>query len=266
MLAEVFGEPKLKTYRYRDIHSFRVGITVDGARVGDEGDISISLLVADDKGELPQKLHQARDESRHDRHKNDVYWTFAFTPEIDDLVANLHTSRQMVARYEQLRAQSRITNEEMSALSSEKQEALRVLGRLRDKVEAVVMEGAGMFGGVARDGSSLGKTVVEAFGKYLEAVIPDLYSKLSMGARQLKGQRLRRCSRRPTSRGCQMCCTAARRASIWSFRMAQSGCPTRRLMWPRRCSISEARALLRQQGHRQAPRSAFRGNWLRLGP
>ncbi len=230
MLAEVFGEPKLKTYRYRDIHSFRVGITVDGARVGDEGDISISLLVADDKGELP------------------------------------HASRQMVARYEQLRAQSRITNEEMSALSSEKQEALRVLGRLRDKVEAVVMEGAGMFGGVARDGSSLGKTVVEAFGKYLEAVIPDLYSKLSMGARQLKGQRLRRCSRRPTSRGCQMCCTAARRASIWSFRMAQSGCPTRRLMWPRRCSISEARALLRQQGHRQAPRSAFRGNWLRLGP
>jgi len=187
VLAEVFGEPKLKTYRYRDIHSFRVGITVDGARVGDEGDISISLLVADDKGELPQKLHQARDESRHDRHKNDVYWTFAFTPEIDDLVANLHASRQMVARYEQLRAQSRITNEEMSALSSEKQEALRILGRLRDKVEVVVMEGAGMFRGVARDGSALGKTVIEAFGKYLDAVIPDLYSKLSMGARQLKG-------------------------------------------------------------------------------
>src|SRR5260370_32827045 len=75
VLAEVFGEPKLKTYRYRDIHSFRVGITVDGARVGDEGDISISLLVSDDKAELPQKLDQARDESRHDSHKNDVYCT-----------------------------------------------------------------------------------------------------------------------------------------------------------------------------------------------
>jgi len=187
VLAEVFGEPKLKTYRHGGIHSFRVGITVDGARVGDEGDISISLLVADDKSELAQKVDQARDESRHDTHKNDVYWTFALTTEIDGLVANLYASRQMVSKYEQLRAQSRITNEEMSALSSEKQEALRILGRLRDKVEAAVLEGTGLFRGVARDGSALGKTIIEAFGKYLEFVIPDLYSKLSMGARPLKG-------------------------------------------------------------------------------
>lgn len=187
VLQDVFSEPKVKTYRYRDLRSFGVGIAVDGARVGDEGNVTLSILAGDDEADRAQKLEQARDESRQASHQNDIYWVFALTPEIDDLIANLHASRQMVGKYDQMRAQNRITNEEMAALSAEKQEVLRIEARLREKVETALVAGTGVFRGVSRDGSSLGKTVPEVFGKLLEIVVPDLYPKLEMGARSLKG-------------------------------------------------------------------------------
>jgi hypothetical protein len=187
VLQEVFAEPKVKTYRYKNLRSFSVGITVDGARVGDDGDMMLSILTADDDSDRAQKLDQAVDDSRQESHRNHFYWVFALTQEIDNLIANVHASRQMVTKYDQMRAQNRITNDELMSLSSEKQEVLRTEARLREKVEAALVAGSGVFRGVSRDGSSLGKTVPEVFAKLLEIVVPDLYPKLEMGARSLKG-------------------------------------------------------------------------------
>jgi hypothetical protein len=186
-LQEIFAEPKVKTHRYKDLRSFSVGISVDGTRVADEGNITLAILAADDEDDRVAKLDQAHNESRQKSHENNVYWVFALTPEIDDLIANLYASRQMVAKYDQLRAQNRITNEELSSLSAEKQEALRIEGRLREKLEIALLAGTGIFRGVARDGSALGKTLPEVFGNLLDRAIPDLYPKLELGARPVKG-------------------------------------------------------------------------------
>lgn len=108
-LRDIFGEAAFRTYRYKDYRSFRVGLRVEGAQIGDEGDLPLSLCIAEDAEEMPKRLAEVRDESRQDSHKNDVYWVFALTPEIDELVAQLYASRKMVEKYDQLRAQNRIT-------------------------------------------------------------------------------------------------------------------------------------------------------------
>ena len=52
VLREIFGEASFRTYRYKDYRSFRISIRVDGATIGDEGDLPLSLCIADDAEEL----------------------------------------------------------------------------------------------------------------------------------------------------------------------------------------------------------------------
>ena len=106
-LRLIFGEPALRTYRHKDYRTFRTGISVDGTAVGDEGDIKVSLAMAEDDSELSNRINEIRDESRQKAHENDLYWVFSLAPEIDELVAQLFASRKMVEKYDQLRAQSK---------------------------------------------------------------------------------------------------------------------------------------------------------------
>ena len=186
-LGEIFTDPKLKTYRYRDLRSFRVGITVDGVRAGDEGQITLALQSADDREAWAGQFAATQDESRQPAHWNDLYWVFGLTAGVDDLAANLYASREMVKKYDQLRAQNRISHEEAACLQAEKVEVLRLQGRVREKTAETLVAGAGLFRGYARHGADLGKTPAEIFKKLLDAVVPNLYGKLEMGARPLKG-------------------------------------------------------------------------------
>jgi hypothetical protein len=187
ILQAIFSEPKLKTYRFRDLRNFRVGISVNGILVIDDGQVPISLRVAEDFSLLAKKMDETREESRQEIHRNDLYWVFPLTSEIDSLVAYLFASREMVKKYGQLQSQNRITNEEAACLSSEKQEVSRLQMRMVEKLGLAVESGSGMFRGVSKDGSSLGKGLPEMIKKFLDAFVPDLYPKLEMGARALKG-------------------------------------------------------------------------------
>lgn len=186
-LRSIFGEPALRTYRHKDYRTFRTGISVDGTAVGDEGDIRVSLAMAEDDSELSNRINEIRDESRQKSHENDLYWVFSLAPEIDELVAQLFASRKMVEKYDQLRAQSKITPDEATCLQDEKNFVLNYESRLRDKVTEAIERGTGMFRGVARDASSLGKNLGEIIKKFLEQIVPDLYPKLEMGSRPLRG-------------------------------------------------------------------------------
>ena len=186
-LSGIFNEPKLKTYRFRDLKSFRVGISINGINVGEVGQLPLSIHTAEDPQELPAKLADVRNESRQKGHEIDIYWLFALTPEIDDLVANVYASRQMIAKYEQMRAQNQITNVEMACLSNEKNELSTLQTRVRDKLVSALEAGQGLFRGVSRDASSLGNGLPEMLKKFFDAVVPDLYPKLEMGVRPLKG-------------------------------------------------------------------------------
>lgn len=187
VLGDIFSEPRLRTYQYHSLRNFRVGITVDGARVGDEGQVNVSLLLAEDGEDLLEKVAEARNESRTPPHASDLYWVFALTPEIDDMVASLFASRQMVARYDQTRSQNKINSEESISLASEKNESARLYSRLKDKISDALAQGQGLFRGTSKDASDLGKSHTEALKKLLDFAVPDLYPKLEVGARPLKG-------------------------------------------------------------------------------
>ena len=68
----------------------------------------------------PERIEEIRDESQQKSHENDLYWLFCLTPEIDELVAQLHASRKMVDKYNQLSAQQKISPDEATCLQDEK--------------------------------------------------------------------------------------------------------------------------------------------------
>jgi hypothetical protein len=185
-LQQIFDEPEFKTYRYQN-RSFRIGMTVDGTSIGDEGELPLTLCVADDADELTKRIEDTRTESQQKSHENDLYWLFCLTPEIDELVAQLHASRKMVDKYNQLSAQQKISPDEATCLQDEKSSRNGYETRLRDKLTEAMERGTGMFRGVQKDASALGKGLSEILKKLFGQVVPDLYPKLQMGSRSLKG-------------------------------------------------------------------------------
>ena len=185
-LQQIFDEPEFKTYRYQN-RSFRIGINVDGASLGDEGDLPLTLCVSDDADELIKRIEEIRTESQQKSHETEIYWLFYLTPEIDELVGQLHASRRMVDKYSQLSSQQKISPDEATCLQDERNSKNSYETRLRDKLTEAMERGTGMFRGVQKDASALGKGLVEILKKLFGQVVPDLYPKLEMGSRPLKG-------------------------------------------------------------------------------
>jgi hypothetical protein len=186
-LQDIFAEPEFKIYRYQNLRSFRIGIKVDGTPLGDDGDLPLVLTVADDSDDFTKKLAEVREKSRLKDHVNDLYWLLCLTPEIDDLVAQAYASRKMVEKYDQLRAQNKITHDEASCLQDEKTSEHRNRERLRDKLTEAMERGSGLFRGVQKDAASLGKGLSEILKKLFGEAVPAIYPKLEMGACPLKG-------------------------------------------------------------------------------
>nr|MBA2713582.1 BREX system P-loop protein BrxC [Rubrobacteraceae bacterium] len=186
ILQEIFGETNLKRYQHKNLRTFTVGVSVDGTRIGSEGQVPLSVLVAEGEGDLlTAKLTEARQESRdhHDR----VYWVFSLTPEIDDLVASYHASDRMIAKYQQAQATNQSSPETMANLSQERNEQRRLRNRLIDKFSEAITAGQGFFQGVAHDASGLGHSPAEIFRGLFGRAVPDLYPKLEMGTVRLRG-------------------------------------------------------------------------------
>lgn len=185
-LHNIFSEPEFKTFRFQN-RSFRVAISIDGTNIGEEGELPLTLSVAEDTDELAKQIDNFRTESQQKSHADDLYWLFCLTPEIDEMVGQLHASRKMVDKYSQLSAQQKITQDEATCLQDEKSAKNSYETRLRDKLTEAMERGAGMFRGVQKDASTLGKGLTEILKKLFSLVVPDLYPKLQMGSRPLKG-------------------------------------------------------------------------------
>jgi hypothetical protein len=166
VLREIFGEPALRTYRHKELRNFRIGVSVEGVALED-GDLSLSLSIADDQDDLPKKIEEVRTESRQKSHESDLYWSFAQTPEIDEQVAQAFASRKMVEKYDQMRAQNKITPDEATCLQDEKNSVLGYEARLRDKLIEAMERGTGLFQGNGYDASSLGKNLGDILFKAL---------------------------------------------------------------------------------------------------
>ena len=187
IIGDLFSDPRLRTYRFENLRNFRVSASVNGAKIGDEGQVPVSVHVANDEDERKELSERWRFDSNGDLYRNTIFWIVQLTPELDNLIVDLYRSRQMVAKYEQLRGQSKITPEESSLLASEKNEVLRIQNRLREKIAETLKGGVGYFRGVSKDGAGPERSIGDVFKNLFDFAVPDLYPKLRMGARPLKG-------------------------------------------------------------------------------
>src|SRR6516164_1720799 len=73
VLREIFGEPALRTYRHKELRNFRIGVSAEGVTLED-GDLPLTLCIADEPDDLTRKLGEVRDESRQKSHEKDGYW------------------------------------------------------------------------------------------------------------------------------------------------------------------------------------------------
>ena len=183
-LREVFLDSRLRNYRYKNIKSFGIALYINNEAIQPNGDISLNILIADDD-EVDKKYSEARTLSNTEREK--VFWVVKVTPAIDDLVAEVFRSNEMIKMHERSASQNKSSAENQACLAEEKIRCDRFKRQLRYRLAEAVQSGKGFFRGIEREGSSLGRSMEEIFSQFFNEVIPELYPKLEMGTRPLKG-------------------------------------------------------------------------------
>jgi len=185
VFKEIFAEPKVKNYRYKDLKTFKMKVVVENVPVETDGQVPLNIFIAEDASDFTSRSEEARQASISNQ--DEMYWVACFSDEINKLLLDTFRSREMVSNHERIAAQGKLTPEEASCLSEEKVRRDKTHRRLRASTEEVVQSGTGFFRGVQRDASGLGKSLPEVFHKFLNLIVPDLYPKLEMGIRLLKG-------------------------------------------------------------------------------
>lgn len=189
LFRNIFGDPKIRSYKYNNLKPFRAVLWVEGELVESEGQVPLKLLLAQDTEDFPVRCAEARESSLSN--SQEVFWVVTFTEEIHHSVQEVFRSREMVSNFERHAAQGKLTTEEASCLAEEKLRLDRFQRDVRNKLVDVLKAGSGFFRGVQRDGSVLGETLPDVLAKLFDWIVPDLYPKLEMGIRPLKGTEAR---------------------------------------------------------------------------
>lgn len=184
LVRDIFSEPKLRAYRYKDLRGFHVSLTVDGETVESDGEMPLNLMLPA-KEDVPASLKEAREASLSK--PNELCWVASLTDEIRSDVTDLYRSREMVAENDRLAAQQRLTAEESACLADEKARRDRIVRALRSKLLDSIEGGTTFFKGVQTDASVLGPTLAEALHAFLDRAVPVLYPKLEVGVLPLAG-------------------------------------------------------------------------------
>ena len=183
-LRDIFADAKMSSYRYKG-QTFRIGVSWSGRTIAAGQEIPLELQISDDSKAFTLDCDDIRTDSRNKAQQ--IFWVMATSDEIDDLVAEIYRSRQMVAKFDQLRAQAKITADESASLASEKLQVLRQEDRLKRLISTAFQKGTGFHNGNAKPGPDLGKIASEILKGMLDFAVPKLYPKLDMGIYSLKG-------------------------------------------------------------------------------
>jgi hypothetical protein len=183
-IGDLFAEPKLRSMVYKNLRSFRLGITADGQSIESDGDIPLQMsLVA--PAEWTMTLSETRGESA--AKTGELFWVVVVADTVRDLVTEFYRSREMVAEFDRLGAQQKVTAEESSCLADEKNRREKFQRELRERMACAIEAGTSFFQGVERTGASLGSSLNAMTQSLLEIAIPALYPKLEIGNLPLGG-------------------------------------------------------------------------------
>ena len=187
VLADIFNDPKLKTLRYEDLRTFRVGITVDDVPAGDDGQLTLQVYVGEDEDDFARYTEEKELLSRAPGQEDKLLWIIQLSGEAKDEIVELYRSREMIRKYNQLSASSTLTDNEKTLLNDEKADESRHRSKLREKMAESLFHSVGYFRGVRKDSTALGRNYIEAVRGFLNYAVPLLYTKLRLGARPLRG-------------------------------------------------------------------------------
>jgi hypothetical protein len=184
--SEVFSDPRLKTYKYKDLRTFQVGVTFGNKKIGADGQIPLEITIVESSEDFNSICDEIRRRSRTEL--NNVYWVAALGDEVDTLQVEIFRSQEMVKQYERLRSQNKINREMAGCLSDEKIKVGQLEGKIKVKLLEMLKDGRGFFRGISKDGADLGNNFIEIIRNLLNWVVPELYSKLEVGARPINGK------------------------------------------------------------------------------
>lgn len=134
---------------------------------------------------MKEVVTEARNESA--AKPKEIFWVALLPETIRSTVTELYRSREMVAEYDRMASQQRLTNEEAACLAEEKNRRDRLSRQLRSAITGAIESGQGFFKGVAYDATSLGQSLPDMMRGMFEMAIPVLYPKLEVGTIPLAG-------------------------------------------------------------------------------
>jgi hypothetical protein len=184
VVGDIFAEPKVRTHAYKNLRSFRIGVALDSESVEAEGNVLLNLQLSEPT-EMNAVLKEARNESA--AKQSDIFWAAQLPETVRSFVTELFRSREMVAEYDRLAAQQKLTSEEAGCLADEKVRRDRYHRQLRTAVVEAIESGQCFFQGVGRQATALGPKLQEMMRGLIEFTIPVLYPKLEIGALPLAG-------------------------------------------------------------------------------
>lgn len=182
---EMFADPRVKKYRFKDLKAIKPSLAVEGEVVDSDGDVRLNVFCAEDSGAFADRCREARTVSGEQREQ--LFWVLGLIEEIHRLVEELYRSREMVSTHERLAAQGQLSGEESACLADEKVRRDRFQRELRGKLVDVTQSGTGFFQSVQKDASALGQTLPEIIHGFLDYAVPTLYPKIKLGNRHVKG-------------------------------------------------------------------------------
>jgi hypothetical protein len=186
-LKEIFESSKVRTYHYKNLRSFSLALGMNEHAILSGGDVPMELIPLDEAEDFTKRQTELVTESLQDANKNRVLWLFQVPQEVENLLASQYASAQMVFKYDNLRSQGKITVEEAASLQTEKGEALQIEKKLMAALTKAVENGVGFFRAREMRSGDLGKDLSEMLRTLFERIIPDLYPKVGLGCRRLKG-------------------------------------------------------------------------------
>jgi hypothetical protein len=188
-IRDIFSDQAILKYRYKNIKSFDLSLSLDGVDKGpaSSGSLKLRLLSEDNITDREERRIKLQAASWQEEAKDDFHFLIYLDSRIDDLAASIYRSEKMVSEYNQLKAQGKINSEEATLLEDEKREKARVEGLLKQKITEAIGEGTAVFRGVVRDASDLGDGPEAIFGALFEENVPVLYTQLKHFNISLKG-------------------------------------------------------------------------------
>jgi len=184
LISDIFSDPKIRAHLFKNLRTFRLGITLDGEMTGQDGDIMLHIrLVEADR--IKDASKEARQESA--ANSSEFYWVAPMQDDTRAAVAELFKSNEMVAEYDRLAAHQTLSGEQQACLAEEKNRRDRNSRQVRLLLVAAIESGQGFFNGVGHDASTLGSDLAGMMRSSVEMAVPVLYPKLDIGTLPLAG-------------------------------------------------------------------------------